>query len=114
MAAIRAANGAAIQAGLYPNPNFGYEADNVDSADTAGFQGGFFEQSIKTAGKLKLARAAAQVGVANAQVALRKAQVDLAHQVRAAYFAVLWRKRMCASADRWRNSLTMRIRCRSI
>jgi outer membrane protein, heavy metal efflux system len=89
MTAIRAANGAAIQAGLYPNPNFGYEADNIDSANTAGFQGGFFEQSIKTAGKLKLARAAAQVGVANAQVALRKAQVDLAHQVRATYFAVL-------------------------
>ena len=89
VANIRAADGAAVQAGLYPNPNFGYEADNVDSANTAGFQGGFVEQAIKTGGKLQLARAAAQVGVANARVALRKAEVDVVHQVRATYFAVL-------------------------
>ena len=89
VANIRAADGAAVQAGLYPNPNFGYEADNVDSANTAGFQGGFVEQAIKTGGKLQLARASAQVGVANARVALRKAEVDVVHQVRATYFAVL-------------------------
>jgi cobalt-zinc-cadmium efflux system outer membrane protein len=89
VASVRAAMGAAVQAGLYPNPNFGYEADNINSGRTAGFQGAFFEQPIKTAGKLSLAQAAAQVGVENAQVAVRKAQVDLAHQVRAAYFSVL-------------------------
>ena len=89
MAAIRAAEGAAIQAGLYPNPTAGYEADNIASANTAGFQGGFVEQAIKTGGKLPLARAAAQVGVENARVALRKAYVDLSHQVRGAYFSVL-------------------------
>jgi len=86
---VRAAMGAAVQAGLYPNPNFGYEADNINTGNTAGFQGAFFEQAIKTGGKLQLARASAMVGVENAQVALRKANVDLAHQVRGAYFAAV-------------------------
>ena len=89
MANIRAAQGIAVQVGLYPNPTAGYESDNVGTANTAGFQGAFFEQAIKTAGKLQLARASALVDVVNAEVALRKANVDLSHQVRANYFAVL-------------------------
>ncbi len=89
MADIRAAQGTALQVGLYPNPNAGYEADNIGTGNTAGYQGAFFEQTIKTAGKLQLARASALVDVANAQVALRRANVDLAHQVRTNYFAVL-------------------------
>ena len=45
----------AIQAGLHPNPMFGYVADTISTANTAGYQGVFFEQMIKTAGKLELA-----------------------------------------------------------
>ncbi len=89
VSAVESARGNAIQVGLPPNPSFGFEADNVGSAGTAGFQGGKYEQLIKTAGKLKLAQQAALVDVVNAQVALRRAQIDLATNVRGAYFGVL-------------------------
>ena len=86
---VETALGAARQAGAYPNPMFGYEADNINSAGTAGFQGAFLEQIIKTAGKLKTAEASALQSVLNAQLARRKAQTDLMAQVRGNYFAVL-------------------------
>jgi cobalt-zinc-cadmium efflux system outer membrane protein len=89
MADVRSAEGAATQARLYPNPTVGYEGDDISQGLTAGQQGGFVDQTIKTGGKLQLATAAAQVDVANAQVALRKAQSDLASKVRGAYFATL-------------------------
>src|SRR5207245_8832170 len=47
-AAVQEAEGAAKQAGAYPNPSFGYEADNVGTGTTAGYQGMFIEQIIKT------------------------------------------------------------------
>jgi cobalt-zinc-cadmium efflux system outer membrane protein len=86
---VEAAKGAAIQAGAYPNPTAGYEADQVGSSGTPGQQGGFVEQIIKTGGKLKLAQAAATMDLFNAQLAFRRAQKDLATQVRAGYFNVL-------------------------
>lgn len=86
---VEAAKGAAIQAGAYPNPNFGYESDTVNTGGNAGFQGIFFEQVIKTGGKLKLAEAAATMDWKNADVAFHKAEFDLLTQVRTNYFAVL-------------------------
>jgi cobalt-zinc-cadmium efflux system outer membrane protein len=87
--AVEAAKGAAIQAGAYPNPTFGYEADTVGTANTAGYQGVFFDQTIKTANKLKLAQAAAVMDLLNAQLAFKKAQADTMAAVRGGYFAVL-------------------------
>jgi cobalt-zinc-cadmium efflux system outer membrane protein len=89
VANVRAAEGAALQAGLHPNPSFGYAADTIGNAATAGFQGIFFDQLIKTAGKLELARQVASIDVVNARVALRAAENDAATRVRAAYFNVL-------------------------
>jgi cobalt-zinc-cadmium efflux system outer membrane protein len=86
---VEAAKGAARQAGAYPNPKFGYESDNINSGGTAGFQGAYLEQLIKTAGKLKTAEASALMSMANAQLALRRAQTDVMAQVRAGYFSVL-------------------------
>jgi len=86
---VDAARGAALQAGLPPNPSFGFEADTVGSGRTAGQQGAKYEQLIKTAGKLRLAQAAALIDVLTAEVNLRRAQYDLITQVRATYFAVL-------------------------
>lgn len=86
---VEAARGAAIQAGLCPNPTVGYQADQIKPGHNAGQQGWFIEQVIKTAGKLSLARAAAGMDLLNAQVALRRAEVDLRGQVRGGYFAVL-------------------------
>src|SRR5262249_48598826 len=57
-AAIDASRGQALQAGLYPNPTIGYAADQIGIAGTAGeLQGGFVQQTIVTAGKLRLSRA---------------------------------------------------------
>jgi cobalt-zinc-cadmium efflux system outer membrane protein len=81
--------GAVLQAGAYKNPNFGYQADNVNSANTAGFQGVFIEQTFITGGKLEVARASATVAWQTTQIAFAKAQNDVATQVRQNYFAVL-------------------------
>jgi cobalt-zinc-cadmium efflux system outer membrane protein len=57
-AQIEAAQGRAQQAGLYPNPTVGYEGDRIGAAGTAGeMQGLFIDQTIVTAGKLRLSRA---------------------------------------------------------
>ena len=90
-----AARGAVIQAGAYPNPTIGFEGDSIGQGDpperraTAGQLGGFVSQTIKTKGKLGLARAAEEQNLRNAEFALRRAEFDLLAQVRAGYFAVL-------------------------
>jgi cobalt-zinc-cadmium efflux system outer membrane protein len=86
---VQAARGGMIQAGLYPNPNVGYQGDQINAAQTAGQQGGFIEQTFKTGGKLGLARSVGSMDVRNAEVALRRAQIDVMTQVRTGYFAVL-------------------------
>jgi outer membrane protein, heavy metal efflux system len=86
---VEAARGIALQAGLYPNPTIGYEASDVGEGGTNGKQGGFIEQTIKTNGKLTLARDAARTDVLIAEQRLRQAEADLQAQVRAGYFAVL-------------------------
>ncbi|MES1213065.1 MAG: TolC family protein [Singulisphaera sp.] len=86
---ITVAMGQAWQAGMYPNPVIGYEADTVGSAGTRNYQGVFGTQTIKTANKLGLARSVANVDVTNSQLALRQARIDLMSQVKADYFAVL-------------------------
>src|SRR5262249_48660933 len=86
---VDAARGAALQAGLYPNPTVGCQGDQLGSAGTKGQQGGFLEQVIKTAGKLRLARLAELMNLANAQLALRRAEIDLVGQVRSGFFSVL-------------------------
>ncbi|MCS6851785.1 MAG: TolC family protein [Gemmataceae bacterium] len=88
-AEVEAARGAALQAGLYPNPSLGYEADTIGTGPSPGYQGAFLQQVIKTGGKLKLAQAAATMDVRNLQLAFRKAQAELAAEVRRGYFAVL-------------------------
>jgi cobalt-zinc-cadmium efflux system outer membrane protein len=86
---VTATRGAAIQAGLPQNPKIAFEGDTMGTAGSPGYLGGWIEQVISTGGKLKLAEAAAGMDYFNAQVALRKARLDLAGQVRAGYFAVL-------------------------
>ena len=86
---VEAARGTAIQAGAYFNPKVGYQADNINTARTAGYQGMNLSQTIATGGKLDLARAAACVDVENAQLVLRRVHYELAAQVRSHYYALL-------------------------
>lgn len=88
-ARVEEARGQAIQAGLGPNPIVGYEGDTSGTTGGAGYQGGFVEQTIKTANKLQLARAVAAIDLKNADLALFNAQTELATTVRSGYFAVL-------------------------
>ena len=70
---VTSAMGNAIQAGVHPNPTIGYEADTVGSAGTRNYQGVYGTQTIKTAGKLGLARAVANMDLMNAQLAAQRA-----------------------------------------
>jgi cobalt-zinc-cadmium efflux system outer membrane protein len=88
-ARVKEMEGAAIQAGLPPNPSMGYEGDTMGTTGGPGYQGGFVEQKIVVANKLQLARAAATMDLRNAELALVRAQTDLATRVRGAFFAVL-------------------------
>ena len=81
--------GQAIQAGTHPNPIFGYESDTVTSSQTPDYHGVYWNQLIKTGGKLQLAQAVQNVDVMNAQLALRQARNDLLSQVRRQYFVLL-------------------------
>lgn len=88
-----AAYGAMVQAGLYPNPVVGFQADQMQPwaspVGNAGQQGAFISQVIKTAHKLSLAQQVAGYDYLNALVAARKTQVDVTSQIRSAYFAHL-------------------------
>ncbi|MGO9108847.1 MAG: TolC family protein [Thermoguttaceae bacterium] len=86
---VEAARGAMIQAGAYPNPHVGYQADDINTGLTAGYQGGGISQTIVTGGKLRLAKASAGVDLHNAELALTRARYDLATQVRSNYLGVL-------------------------
>ena len=89
LAAITMNQGTAIQAGIYPNPVFGYEADTVGSTFTRNYQGTYVAQTIKVAGKLPLARAAANMDLMNSQLAYERTRQQVLHDVRTGYFSVL-------------------------
>jgi cobalt-zinc-cadmium efflux system outer membrane protein len=86
---VEVARGTAVQAGLWPNPVAGFEGDNISTGNTAGFLGFFISQTIKTAGKPQLARAAALIDVLSAELSLRRTEAELIARVRSGYFAVL-------------------------
>jgi cobalt-zinc-cadmium efflux system outer membrane protein len=89
MSDVQAARGAAIQAGALPNPSVSFQEDNVNTGNTAGYQGVGISQTIPTGGKLAMARRAANVDVLNAELTLRRTRNELATQVRSNYYAVL-------------------------
>jgi cobalt-zinc-cadmium efflux system outer membrane protein len=86
LADVETARGNMLQAGMYPNPNFGLEYDPSNNGSTAAVYGVYFEQLIKTGGKLKLAVAAAMKSLENSELAVKRARSDLATAVRTAYF----------------------------
>jgi cobalt-zinc-cadmium efflux system outer membrane protein len=87
-AEVKAAEGAARQAGAYPNPSAGFISQSGAPQSGPSYSG-FVNQTIKTANKVKLAEAAAIMDLENARLKLRAAESDLFSQVRQNYFAVL-------------------------
>jgi cobalt-zinc-cadmium efflux system outer membrane protein len=87
LADVETARGNMIQASMYPNPTVGIQFDPTNNNAAPGVYGTFFDQVIKTGGKLKLATAAAAMDLANAELALKRARSDLATNVRSNYFS---------------------------
>ncbi len=86
---VEAAKGALITADAYPNPTVSYNFTPSNDGSTPSADGLGVTQTIRSGGKQGLARAAAEMAVHNAELALKRARSDLSTRVRNAYFAVL-------------------------
>ncbi|MDB5308088.1 MAG: czcC 2 [Gemmataceae bacterium] len=86
---VEDARGRWVQVGLYPNPTMGFQGDQIADGGPFGQFGGFFNQTIVTAGKLKIARSVVYFDYLNARARLRRAEVELARRVRTEFYAVL-------------------------
>jgi outer membrane protein, heavy metal efflux system len=89
-AAVDASRGKALQAGLCPNPTIGYRGDNIGIAGSAGeFQGGFVQQTIVTAGKLRLSRAKYNQEAYEAELRTLEQQYRVLNGVRMRFYELL-------------------------
>ncbi len=95
MAQINSFRGAAWEAGLYPNPTIGYEAEQIGAEGTPGeFQGGFVQQKIITAGKLRLSRAKYSQKAFEGRIIAAGQQLVVLNGVRARFYELLAVRRM--------------------
>jgi outer membrane protein, heavy metal efflux system len=88
-AQIEAARGKFDQGGLYPNPRLGYQADEMGDEGRSGQQGGFIEQRIVTAGKLRWNQQVAAGEISQAEWAWHAQRLRVLNDVRRAYYAFL-------------------------
>jgi cobalt-zinc-cadmium efflux system outer membrane protein len=89
-AAVDASRGKALQAGLYPNPTIGYAGEQIGIAGTAGeLQGGFVQQTIVTAGKLRLSRAKFNQEATEAEIRALGQQYRVLNGIRMRYYELL-------------------------
>ena len=94
-ALIEASQGKALQAGLYPNPTVGYQGEQIGVEGTAGeLQGGFIQQEIVTAGKLRLSRAKYQQETVMAEIQALAQQYRVLNGVRVRFWDVLTAQRL--------------------
>jgi cobalt-zinc-cadmium efflux system outer membrane protein len=89
-AAIDASRGKALQAGLYPNPTIGYVGEQIGIAGTAGeLQGAFVQQTIVTAGKLRLSRAKYNQEAYEAEIRAVGQQYRVLNGIRTQFYELL-------------------------
>lgn len=95
-AQVRAAKGAAYQAGLYPNPIVGYEGeyDSIGGGRDETWNGGFVSQEFVTGGKLRLSRAKWCQRVQIAQTNLHAQQSRVLNDVRVQFYRALAAQRL--------------------
>jgi len=80
----------ALQAGLYLNPSLGYSGEQIGVNGTAGeFQGGFVQQQIVTAGKLRLSREKYLARASAAEFQALAQEYRIINEVRIRYAKVL-------------------------
>jgi cobalt-zinc-cadmium efflux system outer membrane protein len=90
---VRAAQGRAKQAGLYPNPVIGATGDHNTPALNGGSLGGFAEQRIVTGSKLRLARKAAELNREALEQMQAATRLRLLIQVRTLFYRGLGEQR---------------------
>ncbi len=95
---VRAARGEWLQVGLRPNPQIGYEGNEIGNDGRAGFQGGFISQEFVTAGKLGLSRAVALREISAAEQRLERTRRQVVTTVRTYYYETLAAERSVALA----------------
>src|SRR5262245_24288029 len=96
-AAIDSSRGKALQAGLGFNPTIGYIGDQIGAQGSAGeIQGMFVQQTIVTAGKLRLSRAKYAQEATEAEIQATAQQLRVLNGVRFRYYEVLAVQRMVA------------------
>ena len=89
-AAVDASRGKALQAGLYPNPTIGYVGEQIGIAGTAGeLQGAFVQQTIVTAGKLRLSRAKYNQEAYEAEIRALGQQFRVLNGIRIQFYELL-------------------------
>lgn len=89
-AEIRAANARRQQAGLYRNPTVGYTGDEIRGGSVGGGKQGFFvEQTIVTAGKLRLAKEVLGHETQLATIEAEEQRIRVESAVKMAFFRVL-------------------------
>ncbi len=88
-----AARGNWVQVGLPPNPNVGYEGQQLGSGGLAEQHGVLFKQEIVRGGKLRLNRAVASQEVARAEWDLAAQQRRVLTDVRIAFYRALLAQR---------------------
>lgn len=94
-AQVSISRGKALQAGLYPNPTLGYQAELIGVNGTPGeFQGGFVQQTIVTAGKLRLSRAKYNQEAREAAILALGQQLRVLNGVRTQFYELLAVQRM--------------------
>jgi cobalt-zinc-cadmium efflux system outer membrane protein len=94
-ATIDAAHGRTKQAGLYPNPTVGYVGERIGAAGTAGeMQGLFIDQTIVTAGKLRLDRAKSAQDICQAEALAAAQQYRVINGVRVYFYRLLAMQRL--------------------
>jgi cobalt-zinc-cadmium efflux system outer membrane protein len=90
-AEVEAAGGRAKQAGLFPNPQIGYVAEEFPyrGGEGRGKQGFFVQQTIPLGGKLGLGREAFRKEVDEAQANLEAQRLRVVNSVRSLYYEAL-------------------------
>lgn len=90
LAQIEGERAKALQAGLYPNPRVGYIGGQLGVKGTAGeFQGGFIQQEIVTAGKLRLSREKYRARASAAEFQALAQEYRVTNEVRIRYYRTL-------------------------
>jgi cobalt-zinc-cadmium efflux system outer membrane protein len=94
-AQVEASLAKSFQAGLFPNPIFGYASEQIGAQGRAGeTQGAFFEQEIVRGGKLRLSRAKYRQEADQAQLQVMAQEVRILNGVRIRFYEVLAAQRM--------------------